>query len=110
MQALLQEFFRFILHRTREGTVTVAAKSGQFTAGEAGKGQFVRGNRRNLAKEKVVRYILSPRRIAGVPNLHNDRDRWAENIGKTKCCSNFGERICQFTTRKCSATGDPLEA
>jgi len=31
--------------------VTVAAKSGQFVAGEAGKGPFLRGNRRNLAKE-----------------------------------------------------------
>jgi len=37
-QALQEElFFRFILHRF----VTVAAKSGQFTAGETEKGQFL---------------------------------------------------------------------
>jgi len=42
----------------------VAVKSGQFTADEMGKGQFLRGNRRNLAGEGVVRKILSPTRVA----------------------------------------------
>jgi len=49
--------------------VTVAAKSGQFTADEAGKSQFLRGNRRYLAEEGVARRISSPREVAGVPNL-----------------------------------------
>jgi len=35
--------------------MTVAAKSGQFTADKMEKGQFLRGNRRNLAVEGVVR-------------------------------------------------------
>jgi len=42
-QALHEEFsFRFILHRLRgqEKAVTVAAKSGQFTAGDTGKREF----------------------------------------------------------------------
>jgi len=32
-------------------------KSGQFTADETGKGQFLRGNRRNVVEERVVRKI-----------------------------------------------------
>jgi len=35
-------------------SVIVAAKSGQFTADETGKGQFFRGNRRNLVGEGGV--------------------------------------------------------
>jgi len=49
----------------------VAAKSGQFTADEMGKGQFLRGNRRNLA-EGVVRKISSPIRVADVSIPYND--------------------------------------
>jgi len=41
--------------------VTVATKSRQFTADKTGKGQFLRGNRENLAGEGVVRKISSPR-------------------------------------------------
>jgi len=52
--------------------VTVVAKSGQSTAGEVGKGQFLGRNRRNLAKERIVRMILFPGSVAGVPNLCND--------------------------------------
>jgi len=51
----------------------VAVKLGQFIAGETEKGQFLRRNRRNLAEERFLRKILSSRRIAGVPNLCNDR-------------------------------------
>jgi len=47
----------------------VAAKSRQFTADETGKGQFHRGNRRNVEGAGVVRKISSPKRVAGVPNL-----------------------------------------
>jgi len=36
--------------RGQEKAVTVAAKSGHFTVGETRKGQFLRGNRRNLAE------------------------------------------------------------
>jgi len=39
--------------------MTAAAKSGQFTAGEVGKAQFIGGNRRNLAKEKIMRDFVS---------------------------------------------------
>jgi len=41
------------LARGQKKAVTVAAKSGQFTADKKGKGQFLRGNRRNLAGEEV---------------------------------------------------------
>jgi len=36
--------------RGQEKAVTVASKSRQFTAGQTGKGQFLRGNRKNLVK------------------------------------------------------------
>jgi len=35
---------------SKEKAVIVAAKSGQFTADETGKGQFLWGSRRNLQK------------------------------------------------------------
>jgi len=41
--------------------VTVAAKLGQFTTDETGKGQFLRENRRNMAGEGVVRKSSSPK-------------------------------------------------
>jgi len=41
--------------------------SEQFTVGEAGKVQFLRGNRKNLAKERIAREISSPDGVAGVP-------------------------------------------
>jgi len=41
--------------RGQERAVTVAAKSGQFTADKTGKGQFLRENRRNLAGERAVK-------------------------------------------------------
>jgi len=44
---------------------------GQFTADETGKGQFFRGDLRNLAGEEVVRKIWSPQRVASVSNLCN---------------------------------------
>jgi len=44
--------------RTREGC-DHGSEVGQFTAGETDKGQFLRGNRKNLAEEEVVRKILS---------------------------------------------------
>jgi len=53
--------------------VTVAAKSRQFTADKTGKGQFLRGNQRNLAGEGVVRKNSSPQRVASVSNLCNNR-------------------------------------
>jgi len=46
--------------------------SGQFTADKTGKGQFLRGNWRDLAKEGVVGKILSPQRVASVSNLCKD--------------------------------------
>jgi len=30
-------------------------------------------------------------------------------MGKGKCCSGFGEQVCQFISGKSSMTGDPLE-
>jgi len=90
--------------------VTVAAKSGQFTADKAGKVQFLRGNRKNLAREGVVRKVSSPQRVASVPNLCNGRCQWAGNMSNGECCSGFGKRVCRFISRKSSMTGDPLEA
>jgi len=49
--------------------VTVAAKLGEFTAGKTGKVHFLRVNRRNLAKEKIVRKISSPSRIPAMSYL-----------------------------------------
>jgi len=107
-QALHEEFsFGFILHRE---AVTVAAKLGQFTADETGKGQFLRGNRRNLVGERVARKILSPQRIASVSNLCNGRCQWAGNMSNRECYSGFGERVCPFISGKSNMTGDPLEA
>jgi len=83
----------------------VASKSGQFTADETGKGQFVRENLRNLAEEGVVRKISSPRRVADVPILCNDRGQRAGNMGKKKCYSGVAERVRQFITEKSSVTG-----
>jgi len=59
----------------------VAAKSGQVTADETGKGQFLRGNRRYLAGEGVVRKISSLKGVASVPHLCNGRCQWAGNNG-----------------------------
>jgi len=44
----------------------IVATKGQFTADEIGKGQFLRRNLRNLAREGVVREISSPKRVASV--------------------------------------------
>jgi len=49
--------------------------SRQFTADKTGKGQFFRGNRRNLAGEGVVRKSLSPQRVASMSNFCNSRSR-----------------------------------
>jgi len=65
----------------------VAAKSSQLTTGETEKGQFLGVNRSNLAGEGVVRKISSLRRVAGMPNLCNERDQFAVNIGNGQCCS-----------------------
>jgi len=88
----------------------VAAKSGQFSANDIGKGQFLQLNRRNLAGEGVVRKILSPKRVANVSNLCNGWCQCAWNMGKGERCSDFGERVCQFISGKSSMTGDQLEA
>jgi len=45
----------------------------------------------------------------GCANLCNDRSQGAGNIDKGKCCSSFGERVCQFITGKSSVTGDSLK-
>jgi len=59
--------------RRQEKAMIVAAKSGQFTADETGKDQFLRGNQRNLAGKGVVRKISSPQRVASVSNLCKGR-------------------------------------
>jgi len=53
----------------------MATKSGQFRADETGKGQFLRGNRRNQAEERVVK-DFAPGSIAGVSYFCNDRGQW----------------------------------
>jgi len=42
------------IKRWQEKAVTMATKSGQFTADKIGKGQFLWGNQRNPAGEEVV--------------------------------------------------------
>jgi len=54
--------------RTREGCDR-GSRVGSSTADETGKGQFLRGKRRNLTEEGVVRKISFPKRVANVPNL-----------------------------------------
>jgi len=88
----------------------VAVKSRQFTADKTRNGQFLRGNRRNLAGEGVVRKISSPQRIASVSNLYNSRSQWEGNMSNGECCSGFGKRVCLFISGKSSMTGDSLEA
>jgi len=61
--------FHYVLSCIGKRTRVVAAKSRQFTAEETGKGQFLRGNRRNLAGKEFVRKISSPQRVASVPHL-----------------------------------------
>jgi len=58
----------------------VAAKSRQFTADKTGKGQFLQGNRRNLAGEGVVRKSSTPQRVASVSNLCNS---WSQGTWVT---------------------------
>jgi len=94
--------------KRQEKAVTVAAKSAQFTTDETGKVQFLRRNRRNLAREGVVRKISSPQRLASVSNLCNGRCQWAGNICNGECCSGFGKRVCPFILGKSSMTGNPL--
>jgi len=89
--------------------VTVVAKSGQFTADETGKGQFLRGNQRNLAGEGVVRKSSSPQTVASASNLCNSRSQGTGSMGNGECCSGFGKRVCPFISGKTSMTGDSLE-
>jgi len=96
--------------RGQEKAVTVAAKSGQFTTDKTGKGQFLRGNRRNLAGEWVVTKISSGQGVAFGWNLCNSRSQWAGNMDNGECCSCFGKRVCSFISGKSSTTEDPLEA
>jgi len=88
----------------------LAAKSGQFTADKTGKSQFLRGNRRNLVGEGVVRKNSSPQRVASVSNLCNGRSHVAGNKGNSESCSDLGKRVCPFISGKSSMTGDPLRA
>jgi len=55
----------------------VAAKSRRFTADKTGKGQFLRGNRRNLAGEVVVRKSSSPQRVASASIGARGQGTWA---------------------------------
>jgi len=82
--------------------MTVAAKSRQFTAHKTGKGQFLRGDRRNLAGEEVVRKISSPKKVSSVSNLCNSRSQWAGDMGNGECSYGFGKRVCPFISGKSS--------
>jgi len=75
----------------------VAAKLRQFTADNTGKGQFLRGNRKDLTGEGVVRKSSSPQRVASVSNLCNGWSQWAGNMGNGSLPVHFRE------------VGDPLE-
>jgi len=86
--------------------VTVGAKL-EFTVDETRKGQFLQGNRRNLAGDGVVRKISSPKSVS---NFCYGQCQWAGNMGNGECCSGFNERVCLFISGKPSMTGDPLKA
>jgi len=62
---ILLPFLSCIGKRTRESWDR-GNEVGPFTADKTRKGQFPRGNRKNLAGEGVVRKISSPKRVAGV--------------------------------------------
>jgi len=94
-----------IVKRTKEG-VTVAAKSEQFTADNTGKGQFLRGNRRNLVGEGVVKDLVSKKSSECAQSLQWSR-QWARNMGKGERRSGPGERVRQPIPGKFSMTGDP---
>jgi len=68
----LQEDFFFVLscigRRTRE-SCDRGSEIGTGHSGRDGEGQFLRGNRRNLAEAGVVRKISFPRRVASMPNI-----------------------------------------
>jgi len=75
-QTLHEEFFFLsCICKRKKKAVTVAAKSRQFTADKTGKGQFLLGNRRNLAGEGVVRKSSSPQRVSSAFNLCNSRSQ-----------------------------------
>jgi len=50
------------------------------------EGPVLRGNRRNLAGEGIVREISSLKRVASVPNLCNGWGQWVGNMGKGESC------------------------
>jgi len=89
----------FIGKRTREGCDR-GSEVGTVHNGQDGKGQFLRGNRRNLAGEGVVRNISSPKRVSGVhPNFCNGRCQWAGNMGRGECCSGLASESANLFPR-----------
>jgi len=44
-----------------------------------------------------------------VPNLNNDWGLRVRSMGQGECCLDYGERVCQFISRKSSVTGDSLK-
>jgi len=82
--------------RGQEKAATVAAKSGQFTADEMEKGQFLRGNRRNLTGEGVVRKISSPQRVASVSNLCSGQGTRVTGSGSVIVVGAFDPKVQRF--------------
>jgi len=66
--------------RKGSGSTITTTKSGEFTVGWAGKGQFLWEDRRNLDKQKIVRETSSPGRVSGVSYLCND---WCNRLGNS---------------------------
>jgi len=79
----------------------VAAKSRQFTADKTRKGQFFRGNRRNLAGEGVVKKSSSPQRVASVYNLCNSRSQGAGNMGNGSVAPVLASESIKYRKRYC---------
>jgi len=75
--------------------VIVVVKSGQFTAGETEKGQFLWGNRRNEKRELWERFRLQAvYRVFLIFEMTGI-------MGEGKYCS-VGERVCRFISGKSS--------
>jgi len=102
-------FLSCIGTRIKEGCVTVEAKQRQPTAVKTGKGQFLRGNRRNLARDGVARKSSSPQRVASVSNLCNSRSQGAGNTGNGERRFVPSKQVRLPTSGKSSAIEDPLE-
>jgi len=84
--------------RTREGCDR-GSEVGTVHNGQDGEGPVPLRKPKEPGRSESCDKISSPSGIAGMFHLCNDQGHWAGNMGKWKCSSGFGERICQSITR-----------